>query len=403
MEYLEGETLAEALGDEGRCRSTRRCASPFRSPMRSTRRIAQGIVHRDLKPGNIMLTAAGAKLLDFGLAKTRPAAIGGTRSRRRRRSARPLTVVGTVLGTPQLHGARASGREATRTRAAISSPSAPSSTRWRRGSERSRGTARRALMAAILEREPPPLRQLQPLAPPLLDHVVTRCLAKDPEERWQNAGDVMRELTWIAGAGRKRACPRLAMRAGRGVSVPSGCVRWRRLLPSRRSRAWPLDVRPRSCQNSISTSRPRRRTTRGRSRFRPTGGRSCSLRTRTLAHSCGCARSIPRVSQLLKGTDNGQFPFWSPDSQSIGFAASGQLKRLDLEGGVVRKLANAPLFLGGTWNIGRPHPVRSEHELLCVPGVRHRRGRAGRDSRSAWAAPSLSEDASRTAATFSTT
>ena len=67
------------------------------------------------------------------------------------------------------------------------------------------------------------------------------------------------------------------------------------------------------------------------------------------------------VSQLLKGTDNGQFPFWSPDSQSIAFAASGQLKRLDLEGGVVRKLANAPLFLGGTWN--------SDGRILFVPNT----------------------------------
>ena len=67
------------------------------------------------------------------------------------------------------------------------------------------------------------------------------------------------------------------------------------------------------------------------------------------------------VSQLLKGTDNGQFPFWSPDSRSIAFAASGQLKRLDLEGGVVRKLANAPLFLGGTWN--------SDGRILFVPNT----------------------------------
>ena len=55
-------------------------------------------------------------------------------------------------------------------------------------------------------------------------------------------------------------------------------------------------------------------------------------------------------AQLLKGTDGAQYPFWSPDSRSIGFGASGQLKRIDLESGAVRKVANAPLFLGGTWN-----------------------------------------------------
>ena len=76
-------------------------------------------------------------------------------------------------------------------------------------------------------------------------------------------------------------------------------------------------------------------------------------------------RSLGTVSaQPVKGTDNAQFPFWSPDSRSIGFAASGQLKRIDLEGGAVRKLANAPLFLGGTWS--------TDGTILFVPNANSR-------------------------------
>jgi WD40 repeat protein len=66
-------------------------------------------------------------------------------------------------------------------------------------------------------------------------------------------------------------------------------------------------------------------------------------------------------AQPLKGTEGALFPFWSPDGRSIGFAASGSLKRVDLDGGAVRKLANAPLFLGGSWN--------TDGTILFVPNT----------------------------------
>ena len=71
MQYLEGETLADRL-EKGALPLDQALQVPrLKSPMRSTKRTAAAIVHRDLKPGNVMLTNAGAKLLDFGLAKTR--------------------------------------------------------------------------------------------------------------------------------------------------------------------------------------------------------------------------------------------------------------------------------------------------------------------------------------------
>jgi Flp pilus assembly protein TadD len=67
------------------------------------------------------------------------------------------------------------------------------------------GKGRASLIAAIMEREPVPVSTLAPASPPALDHVVTRCLAKDPEARWQTARDVLHELEWIrsgsSGAG----------------------------------------------------------------------------------------------------------------------------------------------------------------------------------------------------------
>ncbi len=73
------------------------------------------------------------------------------------------------------------------------------STRWCRGGGRSMEKSPASVIAAILERNPPALSTLQTLTPPALDHIVARCLAKDPDERWQSAGDVMRELKWVAG------------------------------------------------------------------------------------------------------------------------------------------------------------------------------------------------------------
>ena len=81
-------------------------------------------------------------------------------------------------------------------------------------------------MAAILDRDPPALTTLQPLAPPLLDHVVARCLAKDPDERWQSAGDVMRELTWVAQTGATSTQPVSAPVRAAGLSALRGLLRW---------------------------------------------------------------------------------------------------------------------------------------------------------------------------------
>jgi len=209
MEYLEGDTLAARLA-EGPLSLDEALTYAIEIASALDHAHRHGIVHRDLKPANIMLTAGGAKLLDFGVAKFRPATVGLQDA--------DVTADGT---TPGAGGSRGSGQleadeaNVTRTGAILGTVRymAPEQIEGREVDERSdlfsfgavtfeMLTAKRAfdgesatmVRAAILRHEPPPVSSLQPLAPPAIDAVVRRCLAKNRDERWRTAGDLVREL-----------------------------------------------------------------------------------------------------------------------------------------------------------------------------------------------------------------
>ena len=197
MQYLEGETLEHRL---------RKGALPIQEALTTAIQIADaldkahraGIVHRDLKPGNIMLTKGGAKLLDFGLAKTKARRWWQEPGCRMLPTTPPnLTAQGTIprdvssTAPEQLEGREADARTDIFAFGAVLHEMLA-------GKRHSRARARRGLIGAILEREPPPVSTLQPLTPPLLDHIVSRCLAKEPDGRWQSAADVTSELQWVA-------------------------------------------------------------------------------------------------------------------------------------------------------------------------------------------------------------
>ena len=205
MEYLEGQTLADRLA---------KGALPMDQALRFAVEIADaldqahrhGVVHRDLKPGNIMLTKSGVKLLDFGLAKLRDpksALVLSSPSGLPTEKA-SLTAEGTILGTlhymapEQLEGKEADARADVFAFGAVVYEMVT-------GRKAFQGESTASVIAAILSSEPAPISTLQPMSPPLLDRVVKRCLAKDPDDRWQSARDLMLELKWVAeGALRDR-------------------------------------------------------------------------------------------------------------------------------------------------------------------------------------------------------
>jgi serine/threonine protein kinase len=202
MEYLEGQTLAERLARKAgskdpalRIEDALRYAIEIADALDKAHR--QGIVHRDLKPGNIMLTKGGTKLLDFGLAKLQPTGAVAGMSIAATVSG-PLTGQGTILGTPQymapeqLEGKDADARTDIFAFGAVLYEMLT-------GHKAFEGRSHASLISAIMSADPQPISASQPLTPPLLDHLVKRCLAKDPDERWQTASDLMRDLTWIAG------------------------------------------------------------------------------------------------------------------------------------------------------------------------------------------------------------
>jgi serine/threonine protein kinase len=199
MQYLEGETLETRLKNG---------ALPLEQALQYAIQIADaldkahraGIVHRDLKPGNIMLTKQGAKLLDFGLAKTTTGA--GTAGLSMLPTTPPgLTAEGTILGTfqymapEQLEGQDADARSDIFAFGALLHEMIT-------GRKAFEGKSQASLISAIMSSTPPAPSSLQPVAPPALDRVVQTCLMKHRDDRFQTAHDLMLQLRWIAnGAG----------------------------------------------------------------------------------------------------------------------------------------------------------------------------------------------------------
>ena len=206
MEYLEGETLAARL---------KKSPLPLDHVLRYAIEIAdalaqahsQGVFHRDLKPGNIMLTKAGAKLLDFGLAKLRePERPPANEQSAVSTLAQDLTEKGTILGTLQYMAPEQLEGSPTDARTDIFAFGAVlyEMTTGRKAFE---GRSQASLISSIMSSEPPPLSTLQPMASAALEHTVKTCLAKKAEARWQMAHDVLVELKWIAEAGAQAGAP----------------------------------------------------------------------------------------------------------------------------------------------------------------------------------------------------
>jgi eukaryotic-like serine/threonine-protein kinase len=349
MECVEGESLAKRL-EKG--------ALPLDQALKIGAQIADaldkahrsGIVHRDLKPGNIMLTPSGAKLLDFGLAKqTSPLASLATMTSASPHS--PITQQGTIVGTfqymspEQVQGMDLDGRSDIFSLGAVFYEMLT-------GKRAFAGKTQLSVASAILESEPPPLNSIKPLTPVNLDHAIRRSLAKDRDDRWQTARDFSSELKWIGESSGQTPI------SSTGVET--------RTTPSRRGwLPWVLCALLGAVLLAAILLWPRGKSSSGPAYFyaqlpftvqsmavSPDGhtiaaiGRQESERAKTLwLYEVGSRRG-----RSLPDTDGADFPFWSPDGRFLAFFAQGKLKKMDVAGGPVQIICDAPSGRGGSWN-----------------------------------------------------
>jgi eukaryotic-like serine/threonine-protein kinase len=346
MELLEGETLGDRL---------KKGPLPLKQSLQYGAEIAQaleiahgnGIVHRDLKPGNIMLTKSGAKLLDFGLAKPAPN-VATMASGSMATMSKPLTMEGTIVGTIQyMAPEQVQGREAD----ARSDLFALGAVLYEMmtGKRAFAGKSQISVMSAILEKEPEPVSRIQPLVPPALDHVIQRALAKDPDDRWQTARDLRQELKWSA---ENAALPSGAVSAAAGggkretlawlisgalvVVLIAGAILWRNSKPPIETMYFPASLEFPAKDIAIAPN--------GHA-IAVVGYQESARKNVLWIYELGS-----RGAKSLAGTEGASYPFWSPDGRSLGFFADAQMKKVEVAGGPVQTICDAPSGRGGAWN-----------------------------------------------------
>ena len=355
MEHLEGETLAVRL-ERGPLEMDELLTVGTAMADALDKAHRQGLVHRDLKPGNIMLTKAGAKLLDFGLAKgtalaSDPAAL--TQSP----TMSPLTEKGMLVGTfqymapEQMEGEEADARSDLFAFGAVLYEMAT-------GKRAFEGKTQASLIAAVLDREPVPLGQVQPLAPPALDRIIRTCLAKDPDDRFQNAHDVMLQLEWIRDAGSQAGVPvpvatrrKSREKLAWGVAAISAVIAlaaMAMLLRDTTPKPQVLRAEIAPATNSVFSLSP---SSPGPVVVSPDGRNLAWAAVGIDGNTTLWVRTLDETaSREIEGSEGTSYPFWSPDSRSVGYFAEGKIKKVLASGGPSITIGEAENPKGGTWS-----------------------------------------------------
>ena len=357
LEYVEGEPLDQRIA---------KGPLPIDQVLRYSAEIGdaldkahrQGIVHRDLKPGNVIITRSGAKLLDFGLAKLqeKSSALSGPPTDVTLATSK-LTTEGMLVGTfqymapEQLEGKEADSRSDIFALGTVIYEMAT-------GKPAFAGKSRASLIAAILSSEPQPVSTISPMSPPALDRVLKRCLAKDPDDRWQNAGDLASELRWIAEGGSHAGVPAPPVESRRRnkpwipwfitaafamLAVIAGILYFTAdRTPKRAIQAY--------LPPPLNTSYFFSGDSAGFPVISPQGDMVAFVAIDEHASRLLWIRSLTDGStHSIAGTENADFPFWSPDGKSVAFFTPGKIKRVAIGGGLPSDIAEAPNARGGTW------------------------------------------------------
>jgi eukaryotic-like serine/threonine-protein kinase len=374
MEFLEGQTLADRLRAE---------VLPLSEVYKIGIAVAEalafahrhGIVHRDLKPGNIMLTQTGAKLMDFGLAKPVGMQSAGSGSASAPPSftaaatlsgpspLTPLTTAGTIIGTiqymapEQIEGKEADARSDIFAFGAVLYEMAT-------GKRPFQGKSQLSLASAILEQDPAPIGSVKPLVPSAFEHIVTTCLQKNPEDRFQTAHDIKLQLQWVATA--KLVAEKAGDESSSSAGAPTATA------PERRPLIWAAAIlasllvgaiagfvlhRPAPVQSIRTVINPPEKThinltgdNAGPPVLSPDGSMIAFAATGADGKTTIWLRPMNSLdSRQLADTEGAIFPFWSFDSHSIAFFADGKLKVVELSGGSAQVIADAGYGRGGAW------------------------------------------------------
>jgi Tol biopolymer transport system component/predicted Ser/Thr protein kinase len=393
MEYIEGETLAARLGRKPlELDEALKIAIAIADALDKAHRL--GVVHRDLKPSNIILTATGPKLLDFGLAKRRADLSGRDTSRsgeetissetgvpasQAKTQSGDLTTSGAILGTlqymapEQLEGLEADARTDIFAFGAVLHEMVT-------GRKAFSGKSRILLISAIATSEPEPLSSAQSASPPALDHVVKTCLAKNPQDRWQTARDLLAELKWIAETGtdvgtgdslaltpvpgdRKRETFFRALLVAAALLVAVAAVSAALYLRGPKMEAEFLFQAPFGATSKPVQSAgivpmllslqagnldfavsPDGRSLAFVSSETPADG-PLSLFVRPVD-----SVAAQKLAAIEDANRNAAQPFWSADSRSVAFVTGKKLKKVEASGGPTADICDAAEFFGGTWN-----------------------------------------------------
>jgi hypothetical protein len=325
-----------------------------------------------------MLTPTGAKLLDFGLAKPTAALVSEmTLTTAAARQTTPVTQEGTIVGTfqymspEQVEGKEVDGRSDIFSLGAVLYEMLT-------GKRAFQGKSQLSVASAVLEKEPEAISSIKPLTPLALDYGVRKCLAKVPDERWQNASDLASHLNWVAESGSQAGVPiALQSRWKLREKFAWGAAAIAAVLAAIFAVGYHLRS-PEELRVTRTFILPPEKTT-----FAPVGigggpvtispdGRLLAFAARDESgKQLLWIRPLDSVTaRALPGTEEASYPFWSPDSQFVAFFAGGTLKKVAAAGGPVQSLCGAPEGRGRNLEQRGSHPFHAIHTGRPFAGFR---------------------------------